>query len=385
MPRDKTHSHTPLLHLHNNFESSILAHRIAQTGNMNIIHLVSNKVWGGGEQYVLDLSLESVADGNSVTIVSRDIPAVAGRYKDAGLPVITMPLKGAIDIVSPWRLARLLRKEQQAIVHVHNFKDATVAIRARKLSGNRNIRIVMTRHLVKPGKQMSLYNRLDALIFVSHLAKNEFMSTSPVIDSAKVHVIHNSIRYTGAATPSERGAGLTLMFHGRLSPEKGIETLIKAFATIENKDTRLIIVGSGNEEYVRELHSLAEAGGVAERIEWTGHSNDIHPLIEKADIGICPSHVREAGALSVIEYLAHGKPVIASNNGAQPEYVTSGTNGILVEPGDTQALAEAIATLSDSTVRDTMGKAARERYEKHLSYPIFFEKIKKVYKTVLNK
>ena len=352
---------------------------------MKIIHLVSNKVWGGGEQYVLDLSLESVADGNSVTIVSRDIPAVAGRYKDAGLPVITMPLKGAIDIVSPWRLARLLRKEQQAIVHVHNFKDATVAIRARKLSGNRNIRIVMTRHLVKPGKQMSLYNRLDALIFVSHLAKDEFMSTSPVIDATKIHVIHNSIKHTPATSESEPGKGLTLMFHGRLAPEKGIDTLIKAFATIENKDTRLVIVGSGNEEYVRELQSLAAANGVAERIEWTGHSNDIHPLIEKADIGICPSHVREAGALSVIEYMAHGKPVIASNNGAQPEYVTSGTNGILVAPGDTQALAEAIATLSDSTVRGTMGKAARERYEKHLSYPIFFEKIKKVYKTVLNK
>lgn len=385
MPRDKTDRHTPQVHLHNNFESSILAHQFAQTGNMKIIHLVSNKVWGGGEQYVLDLSLESVADGNSVTIVSRDIPAVAGRYKDAGLPVITMPLKGAIDIVSPWRLARLLRKEQQAIVHVHNFKDATVAIRARKLSGNNNVRIVMTRHLVKPAKKISLYNRLDAMIFVSHLAKEEFMSTSPVIDATKIHVIHNSIKHTPATAESEPGKGLTLMFHGRIAPEKGIETLIKAFATIDNKDTRLVIVGSGNEEYIRELQSLAAANGVAERIEWTGHSNDIHPLIEKADIGICPSHVREAGALSVIEYMAHGKPVIASNNGAQPEYVTSGTNGILVAPGDTQALAEAIATLSNSTVRGTMSKAARETFKERLAYPIFFEKIKKVYKTVLNK
>jgi glycosyltransferase involved in cell wall biosynthesis len=174
------------------------------------------------------------------------------------------------------------------------------------------------------------------------------------------------------------------MFHGRISPEKGIDVLLKAFAQAAIPDARLVIVGSGNEEYVRELQSLAAANGVAERIEWTGHSNDIHPLIEKADIGICPSHVREAGALSVIEYMAHGKPVIASNNGAQPEYVTSGTNGILVAPGDTQALAEAIATLSDAQRRQAIGKAARETFKERLAYPIFIERIENVYKTVLN-
>lgn len=371
--------------MHSNFESSILAHQFAQTGNMKIIHLVSNKVWGGGEQYVLDLATTFAAKGDEVTIASRDIDAVTHRFKDAGLHVTTMALKGSIDFTSPFKLARIIGKEQQVVIHVHNFKDATVATRARKLSGNNNVRIVMTRHLVKPAKKISLYNRLDAMIFVSHLAKEEFMSTSPVIDATKIHVIHNSIKHTPATAESEPGKGLTLMFHGRLAPEKGIDTLIKAFATIENKDTRLVIVGSGNEEYIRELQSLAAANGVAERIEWTGHSNDIHPLIEKADIGICPSHVREAGALSVIEYLAHGKPVIASNNGAQPEYVTSGTNGILVAPGDTQALAEAIDTLSDSTVRDTMGKAARETFKERLAYPIFIERIENVYKTVLNK
>lgn len=352
---------------------------------MKIIHLVSNRVWGGGEQYVLDLATAFAADGSNVTIVSRNFDTVTSRFKEAGLPVITMPLKGTIDLVSPFRLAKMLRGAGKVIIHVHNFKDATVAVRARSISGNKEARVVLTRHLVKPAKAMSLYRRLDAMIFVSHLAKDEFMSTAPKVDAAKITVVHNSIKQAPVTMPPHTGnKQLTLMFHGRLAPEKGIDTLIKAFATIENKDTRMVIVGSGNEEYIRELQSLAAANGVAERIEWTGHSNDIHPLIEKADIGICPSHIREAGALSVIEYMAHGKPVIASNNGAQPEYVTSGTNGILVAPGDTQALAEAIATLSDSTVRGTMGKAARETFKERLAYPIFIEKIENVYKTVLN-
>ena len=167
---------------------------------MRIIHLVSNKVWGGGEQYVLDLATEFASRGNDVAIVSRNINAVTHRFTDAGLPVTTMALKGDIDIISPIRLARLIGKEQPVVLHVHNFKDATTALRARTLSRNRNVRIVMTRHLVKAAKRKSLYNKLDAMIFVSHLAKNEFMSTSPAIDANKITVIHNSIKQLPATT-----------------------------------------------------------------------------------------------------------------------------------------------------------------------------------------
>ena len=138
---------------------------------MKIIHLGSNKVWGGGEQYVLDLATTFAAKGNDVSIVSRNINAVTHRFTDAGLPVTTMALKGDIDIISPIKLARLIGKEQPVVLHVHNFKDATTALRARTLSRNSNVRIVMTRHLVKPAKKKSLYNRLDAMIFVSHLAR----------------------------------------------------------------------------------------------------------------------------------------------------------------------------------------------------------------------
>lgn len=352
---------------------------------MRIIHLVSNKVWGGGEQYVLDLATEFASRGNDVAIVSRNINAVTHRFTDAGLPVTTMALKGDIDIISPIRLARLIGKEQPVVLHVHNFKDATTALRARTLSRNSNVRIVMTRHLVKPAKKKSLYNRLDAMIFVSHLAKNEFMSTSPVIDTAKVHVIHNSIKQLPATTDNVQHNGLALMFHGRLSPEKGIDTLLKAFAQAQIADARLIIVGSGNQEYVKELQTIAENAGIAQQVTWAGHTSDIHPLIAKADIGVCPSRARESFGLSVVEYMAHGKPVITTNNGAQPEYITDGKDGILIAPDDIGALATAMQSLVSSEKRQAIGKAAKATFDAHLSFPIFIEKIEKVYRTILNK
>ena len=342
---------------------------------MRIIHLVSNKVWGGGEQYVLDLATAFASRGNDVTIVSRNINAVTHRFTDAGLPVTTMALKGDIDIISPIRLARLIGKEQPVVLHVHNFKDATTALRARTLSRNSNVRIVMTRHLVKAAKRKSLYNRLDAMIFVSHLAKNEFMSTSPVIDTAKVHVIHNSIKQLPATTDNGQHNGLALMFHGRLSPEKGIDVLLKAFAQAAIPDARLVIVGSGNQEYMKELQTIAENAGIAQQVTWAGHTSDIHPLIAKADIGVCPSRARESFGLSVVEYMAHGKPVITTNNGAQPEYITDGKDGILIAPDDIGALATAMQSLVSSEKRQAIGKAAKATFDAHLSFPIFIEKI----------
>ncbi|MBO7239774.1 MAG: glycosyltransferase family 4 protein [Bacteroidaceae bacterium] len=352
---------------------------------MRIIHLVSNKVWGGGEQYVLDLATEFASRGNDVAIVSRNINAVTHRFTDAGLPVTTMALKGDIDIISPIKLARLIGKEQPVVLHVHNFKDATTALRARTLSRNSNVRIVMTRHLVKAAKRKSLYNKLDAMIFVSHLAKNEFMSTSPAIDANKITVIHNSIKQLPATTNNEHNKGLTLMFHGRISPEKGIDTLLKAFAQAAIPDARLVIVGCGNQEYVKELQTIAENAGIAQQVTWAGHTSDIHPLIAKADIGVCPSRARESFGLSVVEYMAHGKPVITTNNGAQPEYITDGKDGILIAPNDVGALATAMQSLVSSEKRQAIGKAAKATFDAHLSFPIFIEKIEKVYKTILNK
>lgn len=350
---------------------------------MRIIHLVSNKVWGGGEQYVLDLATDFASRGCDVSVVARDIDAVTHRFKDAGLPVTTMALRGAIDIASPFRLARMIGRKEPVIIHVHNFKDATTAVRARALSRNRNVQIVMTRHLVKKAKRSSLYNKLNAMIFVSRLAKDEFMSTSPAIDTGKVYVVHNSIRYTPTKVEYAPNKELILMFHGRLSPEKGIDTLLQAFAQAAIPDARLVIAGGGNEEYVKELQDVAKKAGIAQLVTWAGHISDIHQLIEKADIGVCPSRVRESFGLAVIEYMAHGKPVITTDNGAQPEFLTNGVDGIMTPPDDVEALATAMKSLNDAELRKAIGKAAQRTFEERLAFPTFIEKIEKVYNTIL--
>ena len=357
---------------------------------MKIIHLVSNKSWGGGEQYVLDLAREQRRDGHEVAIVSRRVEAVAGRFTAEGFPVTTMPLKGTIDIISPLQLSRCVAKAGNAVIHVHNFKDAIVATRARSLSGNSGVKIILTPHLVKAAKRSrhytSLYRQIDAMVFVSRLAMDEFLSSRPDIDTERMTVIHNGVTIPDlSSAPNAVKNTLTVMYHGRISPEKGIDALINAFALVKELPLKVVIAGTGKPEYVATLRRQAALAGVDGIIEWAGHVDDIHPLIAKADIGVAPSRWREPFGLAPVEYMAHRKPVITTSNGAQREYITDGVDGLLVTPDSPEELADAIRQLATNpAMRASIGTAARATAEQRLSFERFYREIMTVYKKLLS-
>lgn len=163
--------------------------------SLNIIHLVSNKVWGGGERFVLDLAKRCTADGHSVAVITRGKEAVDSRFIEAGFTPGKLPLGGIFDFVSPSRLAHILDcLTEPVIIHVHNFKDARTALKAKHLCRHpENVRIVATRHLVKPAKRgksaAELYNALDAIVFESKAGLEGFLSSSPEVDPSRLSVL----------------------------------------------------------------------------------------------------------------------------------------------------------------------------------------------------
>ena len=104
---------------------------------INVFHIVSNKHWTGAEQYTYDLVERLRNDPEFyVEVVCRKHPNVLKQYRRLEIPISILPLKGVTDIDSPVRFARLLRKGQN-IIHVHSFKDAFMAVMARRISENR--------------------------------------------------------------------------------------------------------------------------------------------------------------------------------------------------------------------------------------------------------
>ncbi|WP_165247712.1 glycosyltransferase [Adlercreutzia sp. ZJ141] len=136
-----------------------------------------------------------------------------------------------------------------------------------------------------------------------------------------------------------------VLYFGRLSKEKGVDVLIRAFLSISDEipqEWRLVIAGEGPER--AELEELLENHRSAHRIELVGFrkADEMRVLAERAALAIASSRWRENMPYSVIESFAAGTPVIASRIGGLPELVKEGGTGFLAEPGSVEFLAEAL-------------------------------------------
>lgn len=358
---------------------------------MNVVQIVGNKVWGGGERYVLDLCRALEADGHSVAVITRGKEAVDSRFRAAGFTPGRLPLGGLFDFISPGRLAVVLdRMDAPVVVHVHNFKTARIAVAARRMMRQPSkVRIIVTRHLVRPAKtdksSLALYRDVDAVVFVSELARREFVATLPhgAVDESKFSVIHNAIvppRNIEAAPKDE--SELRIVYAGRICAEKGLDVLVKALSRLDDiRGVRLHIAGAGTPRDVERLMRLAASLGIADRIEWHGHIDNVWPLIASADIAVLPSVVAEALGLAVLEYMSCGVAPVCTSNGGAREIVDDGINGLLVAPGDDVALADAIRRLADdSGLRASIAAAALSTATEKVSYEAFYRKILDIYR-----
>ena len=356
-----------------------------------VFHIVSNKEWGGGEQYVYDLCQRQRADGIDVVIFSKPVDSIVSKYEEAGLKVYPLPLGGALDLRSAWRMASVVKGAGVCRIHAHNFKDAFTACYARRLFGAKEAGVVMCRHLTRKGKDTRLYRwlyrQLDCLCFDSHLSKSAFLSTHPAIDESKLRIVHTSIVVPEGVRPAPLRKELSIpdnavmaMYHGRLDPEKGLDTLIEAAGMLKGKNFRLVLVGRGSDEYTAHLLQLITERGLGQQVLLAGFRHPVLPNVAAADFGILASTVQEGCPLSPQEYMSQGLPVVVTDNGGQREYVVDGQNGLLVPPGDARRLAEAMGRMiDDDELRRKLGKQAKADFDDHLNYEHFYAEIRKIY------
>ncbi len=137
-----------------------------------------------------------------------------------------------------------------------------------------------------------------------------------------------------------------LLFFGRLSAEKGVDTLLRAFdAALPNlpQDMRLVVVGDGPD--AANFKALASSLGCASRIEFAGYQTGgaLQAYVERASLAIASSRWRENMPYSIVEAFAAGTPVVGTDIGGIPELVDEGETGFICEPGGVQSMADAIS------------------------------------------
>ncbi len=343
-----------------------------------LIQLVASNVWGGAERCALDLCRHFSALGWSVTAYTRDAAAVDSRFSASRIDLRHAPLSGAFDPFTISELASHLRGEARgAIVHAHRYRDAIAAAIARRIARRGDIRIAVTRHTVAcarhPRLLRRLYSEIDGHVFVSRLARQRFEAPweGEKVLRGPVEIIPDSlnIEVSGVVPEPEKGPVIA-QYMGRIMPGKGLETLIDALPRLRGKRTRLRIVGGGNPDYIDALRRRAFARGVSDMIDWHKFTSDTATLVASSHFGVTPSVAAEAFGLVNVEFMAAGRPVVTTLNGAQPEYITDGQEGLMVAPASSQALVDAMERMAtDAAERRRMGEAAFRRWEKELSWP----------------
>lgn len=357
---------------------------------MKIVQIFPGKIWGGAEQYVLDLGRELSARGHNVTYVSRNSTAVISNLKNEGIESQSLPFSWTIDFRTISRLADIIKDAD--VIHIHTVKFVPITVLAKIRSGS-NARIVMTRHDAHRTPVNPLFRRffrnLHKIIFVSDLTRQSWWGANKWFTQDKCVVIHNSIPQIQNKTDVESlrdkynipATTPLIIFSGRVRKSKGCGVIIDALSRLSDRKFAMIFLGACRPDtYAETLTKSAETGGIADRIHFYGFTPNARELMKQADIGVSPSVFRDPFLLSNIEFQQQGVPVITTDNGGQPEYITDGETGLLVKPNDPEGLAEAIdRLLTNPELRRQIGCNGLDYFNANLSYDKFTDRIIKVY------
>ena len=362
---------------------------------MVVLQYIASPFWGGGEQYIHDLCATLKEQGKAEFVFicqpgsDNDLRVRFGRLGTV-YTLAPQTKNGKFSYMEALRMASIIRREKIDVLHAHDRKEFFLCAYAKRLS-MRPVRLVSTLHLIvekaknKPS-WLWVYRQIDTFLFVSQKAADAFLTDPEVRQSCRsVLVVRNSIRLyeqPREALPETMPEALPIvLYHGRICPEKGIIQLLQALEPGFKGHYTITLAGEVAEESRDVLEELMHRSRLKGFLRYIGFRKDCGALIAQCRIGVLPSLVQEAASLALLEHMAMGSAVIASNNGSQPEFVTNGKEAVLLPPGQWDEWEEAIEHLtSDETEAIRMGQEARKRYEKEFEYTKFVDTIYAVYK-----
>ncbi|HEY8486869.1 MAG TPA: glycosyltransferase family 4 protein [Limnochordales bacterium] len=352
---------------------------------------------GGTEYHVLHL-VQSILWGRPPLVVAPDGP-LRRELEAAGARVLTF-----VDPTGRWiaglrsfrevadRVLRLWEDGRPGVVHVHG--SAELLLLARRWLGGRGsggprAAFVFTSHgYFGSGATWSyrvagwaLRRTRTPVVAVSHQEARRLVAAG--VAPEQVQVIPNGIPdpLGQASQPWPFGPGSPrLLSVGRLVEQKGMRELVEAFERVapEFPGARLVIVGSGplKESLERRIRSSSV---LSERVHLAGPVAGAARLLACADV-FCLASRDEAFPLTILEALGAGKAIVSTRAGGIPEAVKDGESGLLVPPGDVEALARALRrVMADAELRRRLGEAARRRYLEHFTARRMAERTVAVY------
>lgn len=348
-----------------------------------VCHLIASNFAGGPEKQIVELSTRLPALGWPTVIgafrENRPTVEVIENAHARGVPTFLIDTRSGFSPLAAVQLARRLMRYGVTLLVTHGYKANLVGRLA--TAGTRVVQVPMVRGYTAEDWKIRLYERVDrgllrrSPIVLCVSAATQEMLVRRGVARERIRVLHNAVDEDHAPAPLDlaevfglpRGAPV-LVAAGRLSPEKGHCHLVEAMARLKDHDppVTLVILGSGRE--TERLRERITAAGLVGRVVLGGFRADVLRCIAGADLIVNPS-LSEGLPNVVLEALALGRPVVATDVGGVRELITAGQTGWLVPPADPGALAGAITeALDDAPRARALAEAGRRRVAASFSF-----------------
>jgi len=318
---------------------------------------------------------------------------LALKASAAGLPWVEVP-RSARSAVRGVR--KFIQQEKIDRVHTHNGRSTLIAaiagagVQRQKQASSGGCRLVSTLHFISLAREgrMGLRGwlsrrlhawirkRTDRWIAISDAVKEAAVRRDPETVGRVVRVYNGTTDNTSAQSREtvRNKLGVSddaelILTAARLEPEKDASTLLAAaerLAKIRPSGWCWLIAGEGSMAADLESQTAARWPDDQPPVRFLGRRDDMLDLMHAADLLVHPAPAEPFG-LVLIEAMAAGLPVIATNGGAAPEIIEPEQTGWLFEPGDDASLAQVVHQALDHTSLCSVGKLGRRRYEKHFT------------------
>ncbi len=340
--------------------------------NILFINSIGHNKFGGGEKWMGNAARGLTAKGHHVVLASKQGSRILKYAEEQGVKTHVIEIHSDISPIKTLQIARWLKQHRIDILICNLNKDVRVAGLAARIAGTP---VVLARHGMllcskKWKHRLTLTKLTDGIITNSRTIQETYASYG-WFNRGFVKVIYNGLDIPEQVTPfdfSSRFSGKKIIYSaGRLSEQKGFKYLIEAAQILHEKRDDLVFCVSGEGKLASSLKSQADTAGLHNCFVFEGFTPDIFPYLKGCDLFVLAS-LFEGMPNVVMEAMAIGKPVIATDVNGARELIQDGNTGLIVPPADPTALAEAISLLIDSPEKlKSFGAVGKERVAQHFT------------------
>lgn len=322
---------------------------------ISILHLDSEISWRGGQQQASYLHSGLIQSNINSFVLCKYGSELSKHFENQKIIYDTLPLSSEFDLASSFKIARFARRQKIDVIHCHDSHSHSLGLLSKyfynkpALITTRRVLFKIQKNFLSKKKYSS--DKLDRIVCVSEAIKNVMLSDG--IKESKLSVINDGIDLSKFNNSSkdklihEYGITPKSIIIGTIAAftqEKDYPNLLSAAKIVIENTPQCIFMALGEGDDLEKIQKLAVQYGISENFVFTGFKNNVGDYLKLFDIFVLNSKSEGLGS-SILDAMAVGLPIVATNVGGIPEIVDDRFNGLLVESGNPESLAKAINIL----------------------------------------